>query len=110
MSLPDALALAAARVATAQLRSSGGRLRGLSAQELQAVEKLADGVAQAIVAELLDRAEWQQDLAAALGTLYGTRQAASRVVPSDASDPSTRLSRRNTPRRSQSALASAPRS
>jgi hypothetical protein len=56
-------------VSRRQLQSARGRLSGLSPGERQAVEELAKRIAEAVAIELLDQAERDCRLAAALATI-----------------------------------------
>lgn len=56
-------------VSHGQLRRARGRLGGLSGSEWRVVEELAQRIAEAIAAELLDQAERDHRVAAALAAI-----------------------------------------
>jgi hypothetical protein len=66
MTFAEALLEQAPLVSRRQLDGARGRLRGLDVREWQAVEELGQRIAEAIAIELLDQAERDRRLAAAL--------------------------------------------
>jgi hypothetical protein len=71
----EALLRRAPRVSRRQLDSARGRLGGLNPGEWRAVEELGQRLAEAIAIELIDQAERDGRLAAALAAMSDRREA-----------------------------------